>query len=207
MGWFEAGATEAFDFDTPITDNLTLYAKWGEIIVGWDFENTNTTTARTASHGIAANAAMLVEAVGAGGYTTPTGTTTGTYSISTTGWEVEVGVDTKYWIAPFSTVGYKNITLISSYQMSSNTGPRDFKLQYSFDATDWVDVDGGSITVTNNWTGGVLADLPLPAELENQAIVLLRWVVTSTTSANGSMIGRTGTSRLDEVYIGGYPIN
>lgn len=28
MGWFEAGATEAFDFNTPITESLTLVAKW-----------------------------------------------------------------------------------------------------------------------------------------------------------------------------------
>ena len=30
-GWFEDGATEAFDFNTPITENLELKAKWVEV--------------------------------------------------------------------------------------------------------------------------------------------------------------------------------
>ena len=33
VGWFAEGATEAFDFSTPITDNITLTAKWTETVV------------------------------------------------------------------------------------------------------------------------------------------------------------------------------
>lgn len=33
LGWFEPEATEAFDFDTPITTDITLEARWEEIVV------------------------------------------------------------------------------------------------------------------------------------------------------------------------------
>ncbi|MDR0231653.1 MAG: T9SS type A sorting domain-containing protein [Dysgonamonadaceae bacterium] len=109
----------------------------------------------------------------------------------------------KYWIATFVTTGYENLT-VTSKQMGSNTGPRDFKLQYRVGTTgSWTDVTGGTITVANdNYVIGVLTDLTLPATMENQASVSLRWFRTSTTSIGGANIGGGGINRLDVVVKG-----
>ncbi len=76
-------------------------------------------------------------------------------------------MDTSYWEVSLSTKDYQNITL-SSKQYSSGTGPKDFKVQYSLDNTNWTDVPDGTVAVGNaNWTtGGQLNNVPLPAEAD-----------------------------------------
>ncbi len=73
-------------------------------------------------------------------------------SITSNGW---ANVDGRFWVVPVNTLGFENITL-SSKQQSSNTGPRDFKAQYSLDGSTWSDIPEAVYTVTNNFTMGVL---------------------------------------------------
>jgi len=108
----------------------------------------------------------------------------------------------KYWIATFNTTGYENLT-VTSKQRGSNTGPKDFKLQYRVGTGEWTDVAGGTIEVANdNYLTGVLTDLALPAAMENQAFVSLRWLRTSTLPINGASIAGAGVNRLDIVVKG-----
>jgi len=106
-----------------------------------------------------------------------------------------------YWSIKFATTNYKDLKL-SSKQYGSGTGPRDFKVQWSLNNSDWNDVSG-PITVANNWTSGKLEDLSLPVGAGNQGTVYLRWITTSNMNVNGGTVGATGTNRIDDIIITG----
>ncbi len=54
-----------------------------------------------------------------------------------------------YWQIKFGTTGYNNIRLKIS-QRGSNTGPKDFKLQYSTDGLSYTDLAGGNYSIAND---------------------------------------------------------
>ncbi|MCH7397046.1 chitobiase/beta-hexosaminidase C-terminal domain-containing protein [Belliella sp. DSM 107340] len=110
----------------------------------------------------------------------------------------------KYWQFSVNTLGFENLA-ISLKQRSSNTGPRDFQLQYSLDASTWINIDAGTITVGNNFTSGVLNNLSLPTALNNSPLIYIRSILISDISANGGTIANTGTSAIDEIFISGIP--
>ena len=129
------------------------------------------------------------------------------YSVSTNTWDN--GQDTKYWQVDVNTTGASNIT-VSSLQGSSSTGPKDFKLQYKVGAAGaWTDVTGGTVALTttvlagtlNTW--GALTDVALPAAANNQALISLRWIMTSNTAINASPVAALGTSRISAIYVKG----
>jgi hypothetical protein len=123
-----------------------------------------------------------------------------TFAATTTGWNTAG----KYWQVIVNASSYSDIK-VSSAQQSSNTGPRDFKLQYRVRANGtWTDVTGASnISVQNNFTSGVLNNVALPAECNKVDSLYLRWILTSTTSVGGSGTSSTGTSRIDNIFIRG----
>ncbi len=129
------------------------------------------------------------------------------YSVSTNTWDN--GADAKYWQINVNTTGATNINL-SSLQGSSNTGPRDFKVQYRVGASGtWTDVAGGVVTLTtavaagNLATWGSIANLALPADASNQPLVSIRWIQTSNTAINASPVASGGTSRISAIYVRG----
>ena len=168
------------------------------VIVGWNFEDSNT----TADEGIAVNSTKTIttNSTGTVSYTAGSGGT-GTYSIRNTGWDS--GNGTKAWQAEFCTLGYKTITL-SSKQRSSGTGPKEFKVQYKTTGSTWIDVPSSNITVADNFTSGVLNNLALPAEADNQPSVSIRWVMRSNTPvSSGTSVVSGGASRIDDIVING----
>lgn len=128
-------------------------------------------------------------------------TGSGTFAANSNNWND--GAGTKYWSVSISTVGFEDIQ-VSSRQQSSNTGPRDFKVQYRVGNTgDWNDVADGSITVANNFTVGVVDGISLPEDANNQNTVQLRWLMTSNTSVANGTVANNGTNRIDEIFITG----
>ncbi len=124
------------------------------------------------------------------------------YAIRTLSWDE--GADTKYWVVEFSTLNYGDLSL-SSAQRSSNTGPRDFKVQYRIGTTgDWNDVENSDITVADDFTTGVLEKIELPEICNNKSSLHLRWIMTSNTSVAGETVGGQGASRIDMIKIEGY---
>lgn len=112
-----------------------------------------------------------------------------------------------YWQVNISTKNFENLKL-SSKQYGSSTGPRDFKLQTSTDGSTWNDVSGGEITVSNNWTSGVLESLPLPEELNDLDDIYIRWVQTSDFRINGEEgVSSAGTNRIDDIVVTGTNVN
>lgn len=112
------------------------------------------------------------------------------------------GSNSKFW--EVSNINFQDIynLKVSSKQTASNTGPRDFKLQYNT-GSGWLDVTNGNITLANNFTNGVLENLTLPEALENISSVSFRWIMRSNTSVNSGTVASGGTSRIDDIYFNG----
>jgi uncharacterized protein YjdB len=180
-------------------------------IVKWDFSNLSPDS----NGGIPANVGKKITVFGANAltgdpnkdYVTGFGGSS-TKAIITSGWHEESdsgeidGKKKKYWEVSFETTGYSNLKL-SSKQQGSNTGPKEFKVQYSLDHTNWVDIPNGTITVANNTTTGVLNNLSLPDDTSNQSLVYVRWITTSNTSVNGGTVASAGTNRISEIVVTG----
>ena len=94
---------------------------------------------------------------------------------------------------------------ISWDQISSNTGPRDFKLAYSTDGTNFLDFETYAVLANagaNVWSSGgahnsaatMSADLSVVPSLNNAATLYFRLIDLDTTSANGGTVGNTGTN-------------
>lgn len=124
-------------------------------------------------------------------------------SIMFQGWNN--GVMTKYWLAAIPTKGYEAIAL-SSIQTSSGSGPRDFKVQISWDEQQtWHDVEGSEVGITGTSELFPISDLSLEGA-ENKDMLYIRWVVTSTTATNSvdnDAVGPYGTGYIKDVVIKG----
>jgi len=123
-----------------------------------------------------------------------------TNAANATGWNA--GMNAKYWMIGFETSGFSSL-MLSSKQRSANTGPRDFKIQYTLDTNSaWTDVTG-TYAVMNNWTTGFTSALALPVACTNQPLVFVRWIMTSDINVTGGAVDLTGSSRIDDILITG----
>ena len=177
--------------------NLNVYTLGAaENLVGWTFPVSGATLTADVANANNSGKAISIS----NGSITSSGDSSGTgFSASTTSWTTA----NKFWEISVNTTGYKNIKL-SSVQIASNTGPRDFKIQYKIGAGGtYTDVTGGTVLLANNWTSGVVNNLALPTDCDNQTAVYVRWIPTSTTSVSGGAVAAGGTSRIDNIYIKG----
>ncbi|MFH1545847.1 MAG: hypothetical protein ABIE14_00530, partial [Patescibacteria group bacterium] len=122
-----------------------------------------------------------------------------------TGWDGGSGA--RYWQIEFTTAGYSDLTL-SSKQLGSNAGPKDFKVRYKIGAGGiWTDVaiPSGKIDVNNSWSidgTGSLSNVSLPAACDNKSSVYLQWIMTSNEAVGAnSALGSGGTNRIDDIVI------
>lgn len=170
-------------------------------LANWTFPVSGTTVTPDAGSANNTTQTLTVNG-GTGAIVSSAGSTT--QAASATGWNT--GSGTKYWQIDLNTIGFTGIT-VSSKQRSSNTGPRDFGLEYRVGAGAWTAVTGGTITVADDFTTGVLTNVALPAACENQSAVSLRWIMTSNTAVGGAGVAGGGTSRIDDIFITGTGIN
>lgn len=172
---------------------LFIPAKSQTTLVEWNFADQDS----IADAGIAINTTRKITTNTNGEISYPAGSSN--QCISSLQWDN--GNNLKYWQISFSTIGAKSLN-ISSKQRSSPQGPRDFKLQYSLDAIEWI-VAGNPILVKDNFTSGKVNNLSLPSVCDNQSIVYIRWLENSNVSVNGSTIDGRGTSRIDDIVVKG----
>jgi hypothetical protein len=178
------------------------------VIADWTFETSAPTTG-----------GPIAPETGAG---TGMGRVAGTYSSpvgdgSIHSWSVNTWSVGNSWQFQVSTVGYQDITLDWD-QTSSNTGPRDFILQYSTDNSTYN--TAGSYTVLGSFVSGTRSfwtsqayysdyhysfDLTGVSAIENQASVWFRLTDNSTFSASGGTTAGTGTDRVDNFLVQGIP--
>ena len=186
-----------------------------ELISRWGFESiTTTNTASTPTFGSSSQIAD------SGTLTTGT-SVTAYHSNPLTTWSNPSGnnssksISSNFWSVgdyyQFSVVTsmYDNLKLVFD-QTGSNTGPKDFKIQYSLDGTTFTDITTYVVpynTTTNTSYGwstttykqeSVLSfDLSSITDLSNKPIAYIRLVNNSTNAINGSTVGTGGTSRID----------
>jgi len=123
-----------------------------------------------------------------------------TKSVGCSGWNN--GATSKYWYVIFSTKAYHQLHL-KSRQRSSNTGPKNFIIQYKTSLlNNWVNLSNDTIHTAANWTSGIV-DMALPTCLNNLDSIYLRWVLANNEAVNGSEISSVGTSNMDDIFITG----
>lgn len=116
-----------------------------------------------------------------------------------TGWHE--GADEKKWRVDLITTGYHNLRLSSKVSSGGeNPGPRDWKVQYRVDGS-WTDVPDSEFVTANDWETGVLNNLVLPQECADQGLLKLRWIMTSDTAHDGSIVAETGISKIDDIFV------
>jgi hypothetical protein len=133
-------------------------------------------------------------------------------SLSSNTWAVN-----DYYQFAASTAGFSGI-FVSFSQTSSNTGPRDFNLEYSTTGAGGpfvfaADYDSPANASPNAWSATVPVpsaffsfDLSSIPALDNNTDVVFRLVDISTTSANGGTVATAGTSRVDDFTVSDSPI-
>jgi hypothetical protein len=140
---------------------------------------------------------------GTSSITSTNGQITGDYSCTASGWDN--GMDTKYWEIGFKTGGASNLLLSSKQRAGgTNSGPKDWKVQYKIDTNGtWIDVPGAtSIVCANDWTTGVITNIPLPSSCDMISQTLfLRWIMTSNDNAAGGTVAAAGTSKIDDIFV------
>lgn len=126
-----------------------------------------------------------------------------TYAATASGWHN--GKDAKLWSIKIKTNGCTNITVSSKQRSGGNTpGPKYWKIQARLSSTSFVDVTGGNVICANDWTTGVVTDLPIGSAYDNQTSSLyIRWIMTSDSSSAGTIVDSLGISKIDDVIIKG----
>jgi len=117
------------------------------------------------------------------------------------------GADSSFWMVKFKTTGYGSIKLYSKqFSDATNPGPASYKIQYKLvgNTSPWVDITGGIMTCSNNWTSAFADGLDLPAACNNQTNQMsIRWLMTSNSDISGGTVASTGTSKIDDIIVTG----
>ena len=121
-----------------------------------------------------------------------------------------------YYQFQFSATGYKDL-IITWDATGSGTGPKDFKVQYSTDGTNFTNATGTNSTYSltgETWSSSSYnaastrsLDLSSVTALNNATTVYIRLVSVNTTSINGGTVATNGTSRVDNFQVDGSYIN
>ncbi len=185
------------------------------VLVDWTFETsqpTGTGTDNPAAGGYTPEVGQAT-ALGKGhhnnaatAWSSPSGNGSA-HSFSATAWSA----NTDYFQFTLNTLTYQNI-MVSFDQMSSNTGPANFKLAYSTNGTTFTDFQSYAV-VNDNWTSTTFKstshytfDLSAITALNNAPAVFFRLIDTSTTAVNGGTVAAGGTDRVDNFEVDGSTI-
>jgi fibronectin-binding autotransporter adhesin len=120
----------------------------------------------------------------------------GTYGASANYWTTG-----DYWQFNTSSTGY-NLTTLSFAENGSNTGPRDFELEYSLNNTSYTNIAAYNVPFTSNTQTFNLSGI---TALDNQSSVYFRLVNYDTVNVinNGQAVQSGGTDRIDNIIVSG----
>jgi len=113
-----------------------------------------------------------------------------------------------WWQTRISTTGLTGIELGWNMR-STNAGPQDWRLEYRIGATGtWTSVysfalvnDGGA-NPTIDFAANRRNGIELPATVDNQPLVYIRWIMTSNTPVGtGASVTAVGTHQINHVSI------
>jgi hypothetical protein len=118
---------------------------------------------------------------------------------SENGWNTEPA----YWIVGLNTEDFTGLQ-ISFEQRSSNTGPKDFQLQYKIgEMGSWENIANGNYSVANDFNTGKIINLNLPTAIDDQELIYIRWLKSSNTAVNGGSISNLGVNNIDNILFTG----
>jgi hypothetical protein len=176
----------------------------------WTFETSVPTTAGSFTPEIGTGSASGYHASTSSVYSSPAGNGSA-HSFSSNYWSVG-----DYYQFQVGTIGLTGLN-VSFDQTSSNTGPKDFELQYSTNGTSFTNIAGysalanGSPNTAWSSTGSANTafnfsyDLSSISALLGQSTVYFRLIDLDTISANGSTVGTGGTDRVDNFTVTAIP--
>lgn len=179
------------------------------LIADWTFESSAPLTAGPFSPEVGSGSALGSHAA-ASTYSSPAGNGS-SHSFSSTSWAVG-----DYYLFNISTLGLGDLSL-SWDQTSSNTGPRDFALQYSTDGSSFITFASYQVlansspntpwsSATHNSAYTINQDLSAISALDNKPSIFLRLIDQDTVSANGGTVASGGTDRIDNFAISASPV-
>lgn len=172
-----------------------------EIIAAWTFP-TGTSADSLADQGISTSIIKTFSSVGTSAIDfTKNGFTT--KAAQATGWDS--GMDKKYWMIVFSSLEYDSLTISSKQQSGGNNpGPRDWRVQYRIGFIgSWTNIPDTRLTCLNDWTTGVLENVPLPDECSDKDTIYIRWIMKSDTSSAGAIVLSNGIAKIDDIVVRG----
>lgn len=169
----------------------------------WNFD----TQVRTPTTSIANNSTKTVDVVGANGYSYVTGATSDALTANAwSGGELGGGTE-KYWQIEINATGYGTIAL-SSKQAGDLSSPEDFRVQYKIGSGGtWTNIPGLSDLVLqeNNWTVSNISNFGLPAAVDDQGSIFIRWVMLTGDGINDpGFIDDFSGSYIDDIKITGF---
>ena len=179
-------------------------ASAASVIANWTFETSIPITSGPFNAEIGSGIATGSHAA-ASVYTTPVGNGSA-HSFSSTAWATN-----DYYQFRVSTTGFTGIT-ISWDQTSSNTGPRDFALQYSTNGTTFTTLTNYSVLANAapntpwsslTYNSAFTFNSSVGSFANNQTSLYFRLTDVSSVSANGGTVAAAGTDRVDNVVISG----
>lgn len=172
-------------------------------IVKWSFPTGQLSdTIQNSSNAL--NQYSVIRSVGTSAIYMTNGQISGDYAATATGWDN--GANTKFWYISFKTTGYNTVKISSKQRVGgTNGGPLDHKMQYKIGINGtWDDIIGGTITAGNNWTTGIITNLDLPSECQNQSdFIYIRWIMTSNNNIGGGNVTTAGVSKIDDIIVTG----
>jgi hypothetical protein len=183
------------------------YFKSGDTLAGWSFPLISSPLTPSTSN--SNNLSSTLSTIGGTGSISVV-SSSASFAATANGWNG--GNGSKAWQININTIGYTSVKLFSR-QRSSNTGPRDFKVQYKIgNAGIWTDVPSGTVQVDALYNLGVVNNISLPAACDNQPLVFIRWIMTSDLAVDGALVASGGTNRIDDIalvgskkdYVAGY---
>lgn len=115
--------------------------------------------------------------------------------------------DLKCWKFSCDASGYKNLKIYARVSSdSTQPGPRDFKIQYRLGCCSptWYDVPGAvQFTVSTDWTTAYINGVEMPPDADSMQGFQVRFVCTSDTATDDTILKTTSRSLIDEVYVTG----
>ncbi len=176
-----------------------------DTIIGFSFADT-LDTVFNADLGLSVNLAYGILAEDSSGTVRMLTYTNGATGYAATASEWDEGANNKFWSVEFKADGYHDFVLYSKQRSGgANPGPKNWKVQCKLEGGTYEDVPGGTITVGNNWTTGVIDSLPLSVNLNNPGTtsIYVRWMMTDNVNASGGTVAVAGISKIDDIVVTG----
>lgn len=127
-----------------------------------------------------------------------------TLSASVNGWDT--AVLRRAWKFSVDATNYKLMKIYARISSdSTHPGPRDFKIQVMNGCCDpvWKDIPGIIVKAGKEWNSGYINAVQIPSTSDNMPGLKVRFLITSDTATDGTLLKHDGISLIDDIFITG----